>query len=117
MLINCQNYSMLTGSKDENGRFIWPGFGENSVSLNGCRKSIGQGKAVKTPIGYMPSINAIDIQGINISEDDMKKLLNVNADEWLDEVASIREYYKTLGEKLPSELVAQLEALEERLKE
>lgn len=104
--------------KDENGRFIWPGFGENSRVLKWVVERVsGQGKAVKTPIGYMPSINAIDIQGINISEDDMKKLLNVNADEWLDEVASIREYYKTLGEKLPSELVAQLEALEERLKE
>jgi phosphoenolpyruvate carboxykinase (GTP) len=104
--------------KDENGKFIWPGFGDNSRVLKWIVERVsGQGKAVKTPIGYMPSINAIDIQGINISEDDMKKLLNVNADEWLDEVASIREYYKTLGEKLPSELVAQLEALEERLKE
>lgn len=104
--------------KDENGKFIWPGFGDNSRVLKWIVERVsGEGKAVKTPIGYMPSINAIDIQGINISEDDMKKLLNVNADEWLDEVASIREYYKTLGEKLPSELVAQLEALEERLKE
>ena len=104
--------------KDENGRFIWPGFGENSRVLKWIVERVsGEGKAVKTPIGYMPSINAIDIQGINISEDDMKKLLNVNADEWLDEVASIREYYKTLGEKLPKELVDQLDALEERLRE
>lgn len=104
--------------KDENGRFIWPGFGENSRVLKWVVERVsGQGKAVKTPIGYMPTMDALDVEAIDISKEDMTKLLSINNDEWLNEVASIREYYKTLGEKLPKELVDQLDALEERLKE
>ena len=104
--------------KDENGKFIWPGFGDNSRVLKWVVERVsGQGKAVKTPIGYMPTMDALDVEAIDISKEDMTKLLSINNDEWLNEVASIREYYKTLGEKLPKELVDQLDALEERLRE
>ena len=61
--------------KDENGRFIWPGFGENSRVLKWVVERVsGQGKAVKTPIGYMPTMDALDVEAIDISKEDMTKL-------------------------------------------
>ena len=104
--------------KDEDGHWLWPGFGENSRVLKWiCERVSGEGKAVKTPIGYMPTFEAIDTKGLDVNEDDMKELLKVNKDEWLNEVTSIKEHYKNYGEKMPKELWAQLEALEKRLKE
>jgi len=104
--------------KDKNGKFLWPGFGENSRVLKWIFERVsGEGKAVKTPIGYMPTIDAIDTEGLDVSEEDMKELLTVDREAWLEEVASIKAYYATFGNKLPKELAAQLEALEKRLKE
>ena len=103
--------------KDANGKFLWPGFGENSRVLKWIVERIsGEGKAVETPIGYMPTPDAIDTNGLDVSEEDMKELLKVNRDEWLREVESIREHYAKYGEKMPKELYAQLDALEKRLK-
>ena len=65
----------------------------------------------------MPTETAIDTNGLDVSARDMAELLKVNKSEWLDEVASIREHYKSYGEKLPAELVHQLELLEKRLQE
>jgi len=104
--------------KDKDGRWLWPGFGENSRVLKWiCERVSGEGKAVKTPIGYMPTIDAIDTEGLNVSKADMEELLKINKDEWLQEVESIKEHYASYGEKMPKELYAQLEALEQRLKE
>ena len=103
--------------KDENGKFLWPGFGENSRVLKWIFERVsGEGKAVETPIGYMPTVDAIDTEGLDVSEEDMKELLSVDKEAWLKEVESIREYYATFGNKLPAELAAQLDALEKRLK-
>lgn len=103
--------------KDQNGKWLWPGFGENSRVLKWVVERVsGEGKAVKTPIGYMPTTDAIDCAGLDVSDTDMAELLKVNKDEWIKEVASIREHYAKFGEKLPAELKAQLEALESRLK-
>jgi len=103
--------------KDKDGNFLWPGFGENSRVLKWIVERVsGEGKAVETPIGYMPTPDAIDTSGLDISEEDMKELLTVNRDEWLREVESIREHYASYGPKMPKELYAQLEALEKRLK-
>jgi len=103
--------------KDANGKFIWPGFGENSRVLKWIVERVaGEGKAVETPIGYMPTADAIDTDGLDVSEADMQELLKINKDEWLREVASIREHYAKYGEKMPKELYAQLDALEKRLK-
>lgn len=102
--------------KDENGHWLWPGFGENSRVLKWIVERVsGEGKAVKTPIGYMPTTDGIDTNGLDVSKDDMEELLTVNREEWLEEVASIREDYKKYGTKLPKELDRQLEALEKRL--
>lgn len=104
--------------KDKDGKFLWPGFGENSRVLKWiCERVSGEGKAVKTAIGYMPTEDALDVNGLNVSEADLKELLKVDKNEWLQEVASIREHYTNYGEKLPKELAAQLDALEARLKE
>ncbi|MGI6084718.1 MAG: phosphoenolpyruvate carboxykinase (GTP) [Acetivibrionales bacterium] len=103
--------------KDENGKFIWPGYGENSRVLKWiCERVSGEGKAVKTPIGYLPTIDAIDTEGLDISKDALEKILKVKSDEWLKEVESIKEHYKNYGPKLPKELNNQLSALEQRLK-
>lgn len=103
--------------KDEDGRWLWPGFGENSRVLKWIvERTSGEGKAVETPIGNMPTPDAIDTDGLDVSEADMEELLHVDKDLWLKEVASIREHYAKLGEKLPEEMTKQLDALEARLK-
>ena len=102
--------------KDENGKWLWPGFGENSRVLKWVVERVsGEGKAVKTPIGYMPTADAIDRGGLDVSDAEMAELLKVNKDEWLKEVASIKDHYAKYGESLPKEMSAQLEALEKRL--
>jgi len=103
--------------KDKDGKWLWPGFGENSRVLKWIIERVsGEGKAVATPIGYMPTVDAIDTEGLDVSEADMAELLKVDREEWLKEVESIKEHYAKLGDKLPAELARQLEALEERLK-
>ena len=102
--------------KTTDGKWLWPGYGENSRVLKWVFERVsGEGKAVETPIGYMPTIDAIDRSGLDVSEADMNELLKVNKDEWLKEVSSIREYYTKFGDKLPKELAGQLDELEKRL--
>lgn len=104
--------------KDEEGNFMWPGYGENSRVLKWiCERVSGKGKAVKTAIGYMPTPDAIDTEGLDISEETMKELLTINKEDWLKEIESIKEHYKTFGSKLPKELENQLAALEKRVNE
>lgn len=104
--------------KDENGRWLWPGFGENSRVLKWIFERVsGDGKAVKTPIGYMPAIDGIDTEGLDVSEADMKELLTIKKEDWLKEVESIKEHYANYEPKLPKELKNQLSALEKRLNE
>ena len=102
--------------KDENGKWLWPGFGENSRVLKWVVERVsGKGEAVKTAIGYMPTESAIDTNGLDVSAADMAELLKVSKEEWLAEVESIRAHYTSYGEKLPVELAHQLDALEQRL--
>jgi len=103
--------------KTKDGKWLWPGYGENSRVLKWIFEQVtGEGKAVKTPIGYMPTLDAIDRTGLDVSDEDMKELLKVNKEEWLKEVASIREHYAKF-DRLPKELNDQLDALERRLNE
>lgn len=103
--------------KTKEGKWLWPGYGENSRVLKWVFERVsGQGKAVETPIGYMPSMDAIDRGGLNVSDAEMAELLKVDRDEWLKEAASIREYYTKFGDKLPQELRKEIDALEERLR-
>ena len=103
--------------KDDDGRWLWPGFGDNSRVLKWIvERTNGTAEAEKTAIGYLPTKGAVDTSGLDISSADMDELLHVKKDEWLAEVDSIRKHYVGYGDKLPKELAKQLDALEERLK-
>ena len=103
--------------KNSDGKFIWPGYGENSRVLKWIVERLaGTGKAVETPIGNLPGTGDIDTAGLDVSDSDMAELLKVDKDAWLAEVESIKENYKTYGDRLPKELSDQLAALEKRLK-
>ncbi len=102
--------------KTADGKWLWPGYGENSRVLKWIFERVsGEGKAVETSIGYMPTEDAIDRSGLDVNEADMKELLKVNKEEWIKEIVSIREHYKKFGDKLPKELNDELNALEKRL--
>ncbi|HKM03336.1 MAG TPA: phosphoenolpyruvate carboxykinase (GTP) [Lachnospiraceae bacterium] len=103
--------------KDKDGNWLWPGFGDNSRVLKWIfERTSGEGKAVKTPIGFMPTTDAIELSGLDIGEKEIEELLKVDKEEWLSEVESIRNHYANYGDQLPKELSSQLEALEARLK-
>jgi phosphoenolpyruvate carboxykinase (GTP) len=102
--------------KTPDGRWLWPGYGENSRVLKWIFERIaGTGKAVETPIGYVPAPGAIDTTGLNVSDEDMTELLKVDTDDWLKEVESIKEHYRQFGDRLPQALRDELAALEKRL--
>jgi phosphoenolpyruvate carboxykinase (GTP) len=102
--------------RDENGRFLWPGFGENSRILEYVLKRVaGQGEVVQTPIGKVPAQGAINTGGLDLDDATMTKLSEVDPESWRHEVALIRDHYAKFGDRLPTELVSQLDALEHRL--
>ncbi len=104
--------------KDEDGGWLWPGFGENSRVLKWIVERISEkSDAVETPIGYTPAAGAIDISGIDVTDAQMEELLDVDIDEWLNEIESIREHYERFEDRLPKALYDELDALETRLRE
>ena len=104
--------------KDTDGGWLWPGFGENSRVLKWIVERVtGKAEAVETPLGYLPASGAIDTNGLDVTEEQMAELLNVDAEEWLREIDSIREHYARFGDRLPTALSEELEALEARLRE
>jgi phosphoenolpyruvate carboxykinase (GTP) len=104
--------------KTSDGRWLWPGYGENSRVLKWiCERIEGTGEAVATPIGYVPALGAIDTSGLDVSDDDMAELLKVDTNAWLSEVNSIRKYYDQFGGRLPQGLLDELFVLEKELVE
>jgi len=103
--------------KTDDGRWLWPGYGENSRVLKWVfERCAGTTAAEKTALGYMPGVDAIDCTGLkDVSADDMSVLLSVDREEWKMEIESIKEHYKKFGKKLPKALSEQLTALEKRL--
>ena len=102
--------------KNSDGRWLWPGYGENSRVLKWIvERILGTGKAVTTPIGNMPGPGDIDTTGLNVSAEDMTELLRIDKAGWLAETESIKENYTNYGAKLPVELKAELEKLEKSL--
>ena len=100
----------------EDGRWLWPGFGENARVLEWVfRRCDDAVEADETPIGRVPTAGALNTDGLAIGADDVAELLRVEPDEWLGEVDPIREFYGKFGGKLPGELREQLDALEQRL--
>ena len=101
---------------DDNGNFIWPGFGDNMrVLMWILARCEGKASAVETPIGYVPNAEDINIEGLNIDVDTVKGLLSVDKELWLEDCKAIREFYKQVGDRVPAELYEELEALEARL--
>ncbi|MHB1687218.1 MAG: phosphoenolpyruvate carboxykinase (GTP) [Ignavibacteriaceae bacterium] len=103
--------------KDDNGKFLWPGYGENIRVLKWIfDRTSGKDSAVKTPIGYLPKQDSIDLSSMDFSADDLNELLKIDNDLWLEDAKDIREFYTIFGKKLPKELIEEVGLLEERLK-
>ena len=102
---------------DEDGNFIWPGFGDNMrVLLWILDRCDGKAEAVETPIGFVPKAEDIDIEGLDLSLDTIKELLTVDKASWLEDVANIKEFYAQIGDHMPKELYEELDKLESNLK-
>ena len=104
--------------KNEDGKFMWPGFGENSRVLewvfNRCN---GEADAIETPIGNLPTLDGLNLDGLDLSETDKVNLLRVEVDGWLSEIPGIREYYDSFGDKTPKQLYEEIDKMEQRLLE
>lgn len=102
---------------DDEGNFIWPGFGDNMrVLLWILDRCEGKVDADITPIGYLPKAEDINIEGLDITLDTMKNLLTVDKESWLADVENIKEFYKQVGDRVPQTMYDELAALEARLK-
>jgi phosphoenolpyruvate carboxykinase (GTP) len=102
--------------KASDGRWLWPGYGENSRVLEWVfERCAGRGEAVVTPIGHLPAPGAIDTEGLAVSPADMDELLRVDRDEWRAEVPRIADYFEQFGDRLPAAITDQLEGLRKRL--
>ena len=102
--------------KNDTGKWLWPGYGDNSRVLKWiCERVEGTGKSVQTPIGNLPTPDAIDISGLKIDSQDIKDLLAVDPVGWKKEADSIGEYYAKFGARLPKALQQELEGLRARL--
>jgi phosphoenolpyruvate carboxykinase (GTP) len=104
--------------KDDAGRFLWPGYGENSRVLKWIVERLdGTAEGVDTPIGVVPTRDALDTSGLDVSDADLDVLLSVDPATWRQEAALIPEHFERFGDHLPKELWAEYEALLARLEE
>jgi phosphoenolpyruvate carboxykinase (GTP) len=102
--------------KDADGKFLWPGFGENSRVLKWIVERLnGQADAVKTAIGNVPAPGSFDTDGLLIDPKDLDLLLSVDLDVWKQEAALMPEHFAIFGDHLPQELADEYEALVARL--
>ena len=102
--------------KDEHGKFIWPGFGDNVRVLKWIVERLeGQATAVDTPIGRLPTRHSLDLTGLTLSDHQLNILLSVDSNVWKEEAATIPGSYAKFGDRLPKELWEQHEALVDRL--
>ncbi len=102
--------------RDEDGGFLWPGFGENSRVLKWIVQRIeGQADAVETPIGHVPTVDALDTTGIDVTDEQLAAALDVDVEEWKAEIPQITEWFEKFGENLPAVLWTELDGLKARL--
>jgi phosphoenolpyruvate carboxykinase (GTP) len=102
--------------KDEDGKFLWPGFGENSrVLAYVFKRCDGDGETVETPIGLVPAPGELDTSGLDVSDEQMRELLTVDEGKLKTEIEQVKEHLAKFGDDLPAEVSAQLEQLEARL--
>jgi len=109
-------YSVNWFRKGPGGDFLWPGFGENGRILEWIfERCEGTAKARETVIGNLPAEGALDLEGLDVSPEDMRELLSVDHDGWIVEVEGVKEYYEVFGDRVPRALREELRALRERL--
>ena len=102
--------------KDRDGRFVWPGFGDNARVLKWIAERIdGEAEALDTPVGRTPTRDALDLDGLELSDEALATLLDVDADVWSEEAALIPDFYAKFGERLPQALWDQHTSLTRRL--
>ena len=102
--------------KDADGDFLWPGFGENSRVLEWIfRRCDGEAEATETPIGLVPAEGGLNVEGLDVTPEDMEALTTVDEQALRDELPQVEEHLAKFGDDLPSEIRAQLEALKQRL--
>ncbi|HTR43720.1 MAG TPA: phosphoenolpyruvate carboxykinase (GTP) [Pseudomonadales bacterium] len=102
--------------KSADGKYLWPGFGENSRVLKWvCERVEGTGKARQTPIGNLPAPGALDVSGLNLPAESLEELLAVDHEGWEKEIADVEASYAKFGGRLPAALKEQLEKLRQRL--
>jgi len=98
------------------GKFLWPGYGENVRVLKWILERVeGRGAAEETPVGFVPSRNALTLDGLQISPEAVEELLRVNTEDWEDDLADSRQFFGKFGNRLPRELLAEHEKLSRRL--
>ena len=103
--------------QDDNGRFLWPGFGENLRVLRWIiERCEGRVDARSTPVGFLPNAGDIDVDGLDVSDDVMNSLLSINVDQWKSEMDSVGEYLESYGARLPDALREEHRAIVEALK-
>jgi phosphoenolpyruvate carboxykinase (GTP) len=109
-------YNVNWFRKGPDGKFLWPGYGENSRVLKWVFERVtGTAQAVETPIGRLPAPGALDLNGLNLPPANAEQLLRVDVEGWLGELPQIREHYAKFGAKLPQGLREELASLEQRL--
>ena len=102
--------------KDSEGKFLWPGFGENSRVLEWIiRRLEGEAEAIDTPIGRLPAEGALNLEGLDLDESQVAELFSINPVSWLAESDLTEEYFEKFGDRVPTELRGQLASLRERL--
>ena len=102
--------------KDPQGRFIWPGYGENSRVLKWIFERLeGRAEAQSTPIGHLPTPDSLDTSGLSLTLEQIETLLSVDPEVWMEEAGLIPAFYQRFEERLPQALWDELEALKARL--
>ena len=102
--------------RDNDGRFLWPGYGENSRVLKWVFERLtGNASADKTAIGFLPAANSLDVSGLNIGTAELEAITSLDAAGWRDAVPQIREHYAIFGDRLPTKLHDSLNSLESAL--
>jgi phosphoenolpyruvate carboxykinase (GTP) len=102
---------------DDEGNFLWPGFGENLRVIEWIlARARGEADAIKTPIGYVPSNESVDLNGLDLQTEQLEQLLSVDRDQWFAETESVANFFQQFGDRLPKALWDQLESLRLRLR-
>ena len=102
--------------RDNDGRFLWPGYGENSRVLKWIFERLnGKADAQKTAIGFLPATDSLDIDGLNINTSDLEAITSLDTDGWREAVPQIREHFAIFGDRLPAKLHDSLNSLESAL--